>query len=709
MTTRLFRAAALAVAASATLLSTAFAAAPDGTRELHTTPKDAPILRLEVAKAFESLSPKEQRYAHWLSQASWSGNRITFAQVSAESPAILELLTRLFSKDRVALRRAASRLGVTDADFDGLKEYAATFYCNSGNYLSFGASKFVPRIPEEKLALVVKAAGDPKIAALFEKTRKKLYSLEADELIIGLESDGTSAYYSEDVTKAEIDLVKEAMTERKIDPDDTRLFKAKDGTLEIRTASAKAKAPKTFVHKGRKMVVTYGDHAEILKDVVVDFRKAIPFAANDTQKRMLEKYVDFFEGGDIADHKESQRLWVKDLAPAVETNIGFVESYADPAGLRAEWEGFVSVVNAEQTKKFQTLVDAAPKFIPMLPWGAPFEKDRFQRPDFSSLDVLTYAASGIPAGINIPNYDDIRMDVGFKNVSLGNVLAAGNKSKEKRSFIADGDQQLVMDRSSEGFEVQVGLHELLGHGSGKLLTEESAGKFNFDRSVVNPLTGKAVETWYKPGETWGSVFKDLGGAYEECRAEVVGLYLSTEPEVQRIFGHEGAEADDVMYANWLTEARAGADALRYFDPRTKTWGQAHMQARHAILRVMLAAGQGFVTLDKEANGDFVLHMDRTKIRTVGKAAMGDFLKKLGVYKATADYAAGRKMFDELTSVDAKLLEVRDYAIAKRKPRGLWVQAVTDVDAKGNVILREYPTTLDGILDSYQDRWAGLYR
>ncbi len=40
------------------------------------------------------------------------------------------------------------------------------------------------------------------------------------------------------------------------------------------------------------------------------------------------------------------------------------------------------------------------------------------------------------------------------------------------------------------------IHELLGHGSGKLLSETSLGVYNFDRDnhPSNPITGKAVET-----------------------------------------------------------------------------------------------------------------------------------------------------------------------------------------------------------------------
>lgn len=126
------------------------------------------------------------------------------------------------------------------------------------------------------------------------------------------------------------------------------------------------------------------------------------------------------------------------------------------------------------------------------------------------------------------------------------------------------------------FELQVGLHELLGHGSGKLLKKEADGSFNFPPTLLDPLTGKPPQTWYEPGDTYDSKFGPLSSAYEECRAEAVGLYLSLEPSIVAIFGHEGQEAEDIMYVNWLALVWAGICGLEMWEPG-RGWLQAHSQ------------------------------------------------------------------------------------------------------------------------------------
>uniref|UniRef100_A0A914Y951 dipeptidyl-peptidase III n=1 Tax=Panagrolaimus superbus TaxID=310955 RepID=A0A914Y951_9BILA len=421
---------------------------------------------------------------------------------------------------------------------------------------------------------------------------------------------------------------------------------------------------------------------------------------------MIQKYIEHFKSGSLDAHKDASRFWVKDVGPVVESYIGFIENYRDPAGARAEFEGFVSCVNKETSKKFSTLVSRAEELLQRLPWGADYEKDKFLKPDFTALDIIYFGGSGIPAGINIPNYDDIRQNEGFKNVSLGNVISA--VPKQKIEFLSADDEAMYKKYFKESFEVQVGLHELLGHGSGKLFQNEGE-KLNFDKNKVKHLiTGEPIKTWYEKGETWSSKFGQLGNAYEECRAEAVGYFLCCYPDILQIFGYEGQVADDIKYTNWLNEIRAGLVCLEFYQADAKKWGQAHSFARYVLLRIALAAGQGFVSIeecvDENGKADLKFNLDRNKIDSVGKPAVGDFLKQLQVYKSTGDFAGGSKLFNEWGAVGPRELRWREIVVARRKPRRNFVQSNT-VLTNGKVELKTYPATNAGVIQSVVERYG----
>jgi dipeptidyl-peptidase-3 len=88
--------------------------------------------------------------------------------------------------------------------------------------------------------------------------------------------------------------------------------------------------------------------------------------------------------------------------------------------------------------------------------------------------------------------------------------------------------------------ITTAVHELLGHGSGKLLSEISPDEYNFDRAnpPINPLTGERISTWYLPGQTWTSVFGKMAAEVEECRAEVMSMYLMDNKDILSMFGHD---------------------------------------------------------------------------------------------------------------------------------------------------------------------------
>lgn len=66
-------------------------------------------------------------------------------------------------------------------------------------------------------------------------------------------------------------------------PYNTRVWKLKENTYEIRTASAVKKPSETYDYNGTTIEISYGDHAEYLKLCVQNLEKAVSFAANENQ------------------------------------------------------------------------------------------------------------------------------------------------------------------------------------------------------------------------------------------------------------------------------------------------------------------------------------------------------------------------------------------------------------------------------------------
>lgn len=148
--------------------------------------------------------------------------------------------------------------------------------------------------------------------------------------------------------------------------------------------------------------------------------------------------------------------------------------------------------------------------------------------------------------------------------------------------------------------ITTAVHELFGHGTGKLLSKTGPCEYNFDRETppLSPLTGDTIKTWYFPGQTWTSVFGEIAGSVEECRAELLSFYLMDNKDLLSIFGHDDTtsitakeraytlrlriestkKADNIVYHyTYLHLGVQGLQALGFYNAREKIWGEPHRQ------------------------------------------------------------------------------------------------------------------------------------
>jgi len=670
---------------------------------------ETPIKVLDCKKPFESLDSKGKNYCYYFTRASWEGHKVCYFYKSYESPALFYLICKIFSMQSTEeVKQLCIKNGFSEEDWKKLTLYLAAFLQNCGNYSSFGDYKFIPEIPKQQFYQFLKLTEaynlDPiKFDSIWESIHHELYEYRKPYGSIGLiDKGGLSGYYSPNMTEADVRFSQEFLDSIGMSALNTRVIKYSDQHYQILVCSCKS-GGKVYEYKGVKFGVLYGDFNEFMVKVVHNLKECAKYVANDTQKEMFKHYIDHFETGNVESHKKSQRAWIKDKSPEIETNIGFNEHYLDPLKFRGEFIGLVTIQNKEQTALLNNLVNNAQELLKKLDWPKEYVREALMKPDFTSLEVLTSATYRLFSGINLPNYDEIRNFEGFKNVNLANCYPTPDK--KTAHFVKDEDLDLVLKYTANGFFVKVALHELLGHGSGRLFYRDQDGKFNFDKgNIKNPFTGEVINTWYEHNETWYTKFGTVCSAYEECRADSIAMFLSTFNESLEILlpGRE-KEWDDIIYVAWYDMLLAGLRGLSLYIAETKLWGQAHTAGRYAILKVCLEAGNNFVRIEEtERDGKpyLYLHLDRSQIKTTGRKAIQDFIFRLQVYKSTGDVQGGTKFFNEKLEVDEKFLKYREIVMQQQAPRPIVLQHDLRKNDKGEIEYVSFEPSPEGVIESY---------
>lgn len=122
------------------------------------------------------------------------------------------------------------------------------------------------------------------------------------------------------------------------------------------------------------------------------------------------------------------------------------------------------------------------------------------------------------------------------------------------------------------YEVHVACHELLGHGTGKLIYRNAATDESTTHTYTDPISKEPFESCYEEGEVWNTKFGSISTSYEECRADTCGFYLCTIKEVYELFGFADEEVNQMLWLNVMSQFRKGTLGLPLYNAETKKWG-----------------------------------------------------------------------------------------------------------------------------------------
>lgn len=571
---------------------------------------DLRIQRYKVP-GFEDLTLRQKTLLYYLYQAALSGRDIIWDQNYKHNLYIrrtLEGIIKTYNGDK------------TVPEYAKFIEYTKRVWFSNGIHHHYSNKKIMPEFSKEYFRQLIESADEFDLPLqpgelkedLIKKLTPILFDPNVDPIKVNQDPKAdlvkTSAVnFYEGVTQKEV----ENFYSKIIDPNDPQ-------PVSYGLNSKLIKENGQLVEKYWKWGGMYN---AAIKKIVFWLRKALDYTESDQQRKTLELLIEYYETGDLRKWDEYNIEWVKDTNSFIDVVNGFIETYNDPLGYRANYESVVSFKDLEATKRIKAISDNAQ-------W---FEDNSSIMPEHKKKNVTGISAKVItvvvesgdaspstPIGINLPNADWIRKEYGSKSVNLGNIVYSYNKAAETSGVLEEfAYSKEEIERAKKygalASDLHTDMHEVIGHGSGQL----------------NPGVGQPNET-----------LKNYASPLEEARADLVALYFIMDKKLIDIGVMPSLEVGKAEYDAYIRNGLMVQ--LARIEPSANI-EQAHMRNRQAISKWVYEKGKPENIIEKKVKDGktyFVIN-DYDKLRNL----FGQLLREIQRIKSEGDYEAGKNFIE----------------------------------------------------------------
>ncbi len=450
---------------------------------------DLKILRYQIP-GWNDLSLKEQKLVYYLTQAGLSGRDIMWNMNYRHNLKIRTALEQVYT----------SFSGDKNTDnWNSFEVYLKRVWFSNGIHHHYSNAKIKPAFSEDYLKSLLDETSTTLEGEAFEiifndRDAKKVdKSKNVDNVLASAVN-----FYGADVTTEDVETF-------------YGQFESSDRPLSYGLNSMLVKENGVLKERVYKSGGLYG---EAIVEIVKWLKLAQGVAENQAQGEALGLLIDYYNTGSLQTWDDYNVAWTAATEGNIDYINSFIEVYNDPVGYRGSYETIVQIKDFDMSAKMAVLSENAQWFEDNSPLMQEHKKDKVVGVSYKTVNVAGEAGDASPStpiGVNLPNANWIRAEVGSKSVSLGNIINAYNNagsSGRLKEFVHDEEEyELEKKYGQLGDKLHTALHEVVGHASGQL----------------NPGVGETKET-----------LKKYASTLEEGRADLVGLYYLYNPKLQEL-------------------------------------------------------------------------------------------------------------------------------------------------------------------------------